>query len=271
MRMKKLLTLLLTAVIGCLPMWAAAGTDTYFHQYSNKITYSGINIAKGVTNGNLPDSNTGAVYYTQKVSVASWYARMFFWDSNYPMDAVKVLQPAKDAKGNDCIIESVSIKPYDNTFAQTFTLYVATNAEFTDPVELGTLNNSTRSINVTEKGNYSYFKLVANNGNGQGNAANSVENVSFTWVENAPKVCDTPTVSANYWVPGGTVTLTAPTEGSTLTYSWGVDAEADVATATGTTVENAASPATITIPADAEVGKTFWVRATAKLDGYTDS
>lgn len=80
-----------------------------------------------------------------------------------------------------------------------------------------------------------------------------------------------PTISANAYVPEGTVTLTAPTEGSTLTYSWGVDAEADVATATGTTVENAASPATITIPADAEVGKTFWVRATAKLDGYTDS
>lgn len=44
--MKKLLTLLLTAVIGCLPMWAAAGTDTY--------GYDNITL-KSINNGNLPN------------------------------------------------------------------------------------------------------------------------------------------------------------------------------------------------------------------------
>lgn len=127
----------------------------------------------------------------------------------------------------------------------------------------GVISNDNMTVEIN--GNYKYFMLVLQN-----TSKVSMKGITITWAEEV-RQCEQPTVSANYWVPEGTVTLTAPTEGSTLTYSWGVDAEADVATATGTTVEGAASPATITIPADAEVGKTFWVRATGKLDGYADS
>ena len=123
---------------------------------------------------------------------------------------------------------------------------------------------TTDPVSYEVSGDYKYFRLVSKN------FWAYLSNIEIVYQEEV-RQCEVPTLSANYWVPGGTVTLTAPTEGSTLTYSWGVDAEADVATAAGTTVENAASPATITIPADAEVGKTFWVRATGKLDGYADS
>lgn len=259
MRMKKLLTLLLTAVIGCLPMWAGAGTDTF-----KKSSFS-----KKLENENFSlNGGTGAVYFTQQLSRSGSFDRFYFWGS-YPLEAVRVVTPATE-NGKDCIIKEISITPYSTSYQQTLEVYVATKADFSDQEKVGELNNSTKSINVADK-DCSYFKLVATNGNGADSQYYGIKTMSFTWEAPVSKVCEVPTVSANYWVPGGTVTLTAPTEGSTLTYSWGVDAEADVATATGTTVENAASPATITIPADAEVGKTFWVRATAKLDGYADS
>lgn len=123
---------------------------------------------------------------------------------------------------------------------------------------------TTDPVSYEVSGDYKYFRLVSKN------SWAYLSNIEIVYQEEV-RQCEVPTHSVNYWVPGGAVTLTAPTAGSTLTYSWGVDAEADVATAAGTTVENVASPATITIPADAEVGKTFWVRATAKLDGYADS
>ena len=250
MRMKKLLTLLLTAVIGCLPMWAGAGTDTY--------GYGNITL-KSITNGNLPTSNTGAVYKSDKLTYESTWRAFYF---NNSTTAIEVVSPA-----DGCIIESISMTPRaaNASSAPTLEIYGANSPDYSDESQIGKLDKDNTSANI--EGEYAYFRLKCT----YSSTTSRLTAISFTWKENAPKVCETPTVSANYWVPEGTVTLTAPTEGSTLTYSWGVDAESDVATATGTTVEGAASPATITIPADAEVGKTFWVRATAKLDGYADS
>lgn len=250
MRMKKLLTLLLTAVIGCLPMWAAAGTDTY--------GYGNITL-KSINNGNLPNSTTGAVYKSDKLTYESTWRAFYF---NNSTTAIEVVSPA-----DGCIIESISMTPRaaNASNAPTLEIYGANNPDYSDESQIGKLDKDNTSANI--EGEYAYFRLKCT----YSSTTSRLTTISFTWKENAPKVCDKPTLSANYWVPGGTVTLTAPTEGSTLTYSWGVDAEADVATAAGTTVENAASPATITIPADAEVGKTFWVRATGKLDGYADS
>jgi lipoprotein len=248
--MKKLLTLLLTAVIGCLPMWAGAGTDTY--------GYGNITL-KSITNGNLPTSNTGAVYKSDKLTYESTWRAFYF---NNSTTAIEVVSPA-----DGCIIESISMTPRaaNASSAPTLEIYGANSPDYSDESQIGKLDKDNTSANI--EGEYAYFRLKCT----YSSTTSRLTAISFTWKENAPKVCETPTVSANYWVPEGTVTLTAPTEGSTLTYSWGVDAESDVATATGTTVEGAASPATITIPADAEVGKTFWVRATAKLDGYADS
>ena len=250
MRMKKLLTLQLTAVIGCLPMWAGAGTDTY--------GYGNITL-KSITNGNLPTSNTGAVYKSDKLTYESTWRAFYF---NNSTTAIEVVSPA-----DGCIIESISMTPRaaNASSAPTLEIYGANSPDYSDESQIGKLDKDNTSANI--EGEYAYFRLKCT----YSSTTSRLTAISFTWKENAPKVCETPTVSANYWVPEGTVTLTAPTEGSTLTYSWGVDAESDVATATGTTVEGAASPATITIPADAEVGKTFWVRATAKLDGYADS
>lgn len=254
MRMKKLLTLLLTAVIGCLPMWAGAGTDTY--------GYGSDMIKPTMTNNkniNLPVGNTGAVYYTQYLCKNTPWNSFFFSASENL--AIEVKTPA-----TDCVIETITITQFRTMSMPTLDVYVSNDATYADEVKIGTLNEDNQTINVSDYGKYPYFRLICT-----ASASAYLNSISFTWVENKVPKCDMPTISANAYVPEGTVTLTAPTEGSTLTYSWGVDAEADVATATGTTVENAASPATITIPADAEVGKTFWVRATAKLDGYTDS
>ena len=252
--MKKLLTLLLTAVIGCLPMWAGAGTDTY--------GYGSDMIKPTMTNNkniNLPVGNTGAVYYTQYLCKNTPWNSFFFSASENL--AIEVKTPA-----TDCVIETITITQFRTMSMPTLDVYVSNDATYADEVKIGTLNEDNQTINVSDYGKYPYFRLICT-----ASASAYLNSISFTWVENKVPKCDMPTISANAYVPEGTVTLTAPTEGSTLTYSWGVDAEADVATATGTTVENAASPATITIPADAEVGKTFWVRATAKLDGYTDS
>lgn len=60
MRMKKLLTLLLTAVIGCLPMWAGAGTD--------KILPA--SVSKG-TNVKVTGNETGTEYVISEITVKS--------------------------------------------------------------------------------------------------------------------------------------------------------------------------------------------------------
>lgn len=214
---------------------------------------------KSITNGNLPTSNTGAVYKSDKLTYESTWRAFYF---NNSTTAIEVVSPA-----DGCIIESISMTPRaaNASSAPTLEIYGANNPDYSDESQIGKLDKDNTSANI--EGEYAYFRLKCT----YSSTTSRLTAISFTWKENAPKVCEQPTVSANYWVPGGTVTLTSPTEGSTLTYTWGVDNAEDVATATGTTVENAASPATITIPADAEVGKTFWVRATAKLDGYADS
>ncbi len=170
-------------------------------------------------------------------------------------------------------IQSVEIEGWGGSYTSGTTVY-ASNTEITASnyaqapfSQEVAFEKSKKTFTVNIVGDYEYVAVIT--------ASNrsyylNYSKLTFNWKEEV-KQCEVPTISVNAYVPEGTVTLTAPTEGSTLTYSWGVDAEADVATATGTTVENAASPAIITIPADAEVGKTFWVRATAKLDGYADS
>lgn len=249
MRMKKLLTLLLTAVIGCLPMWAGA-------EFTDVITPAMVTEGSNI---NISSSELKATYFADNIAKK--------YDAKFRISSGKYIQNTT-APGNIKKITITPASPDFGSYKPVYDVYVS-ESEITSTSGMTSVAKlecatTTDPVSYEVSGDYKYFRLVSKN------SWAYLSNIEIVYQEEV-KQCEVPTVSANYWVPEGTVTLTAPTEGSTLTYSWGVDAEADVATATGTTVENAASPATITIPADAEVGKTFWVRATAKLDGYTDS
>lgn len=249
MRMKKLLTLLLTAVIGCLPMWAGA-------EFTDVITPAMVTVGSNI---NISSSELKATYFADNIAKK--------YDAKFRIASGKYIQNTT-APGNIKKITITPASPDFGTYKPVYDVYVS-ESEITSTSGMTSVAKlecatTTDPVSYEVSGDYKYFRLVSKN------SWAYLSNIEIVYQEEV-RQCEVPTVSANYWVPGGTVTLTAPTEGSTLTYSWGVDAEADVATATGTTVEGAASPATITIPADAEVGKTFWVRATAKLDGYTDS
>lgn len=54
--MKKLLTLLLTAVIGCLPMWAGAGTDVFDKANTTKGSFATVT-------SDFTGDVTGAIYH----------------------------------------------------------------------------------------------------------------------------------------------------------------------------------------------------------------
>lgn len=136
MRMKKLLTLLLTAVIGCLPMWAGAGTDTY--------GYGSDMIKPTMTNNksiNLPVGNTGAVYYTQYLCKNSPWNSFFFSASENL--AIEVKTPA-----TDCVIETITITQFRTMSMPTLDVYVSNDATYADEVKIGTLNGDNQTIKL---------------------------------------------------------------------------------------------------------------------------
>lgn len=267
MRMKKLLTLLLTAVIGCLPMWAAAGTDTY-----TSATSGGIQVKTMLNGGKLPDSTTGAEYTTQKLLVYTASGGFYFSQQTGLNKAVEVTAPAKSEDGKDCVIKEISFVRSDGN--SEFEIWGATNADYTDAVKLTTLtltgqSGSVISYEFTE--NYSYFRLIAL----QTSQYKKIKSMSFTW-EEAPVVatpCDKPEVTYEYGnmlFPGNTVTLTSPTEGSTMEYQWGLNTIEGTPSFTSEPLTSEGQTATITVTG-AEPDMTFWVKATAKCEGYEPS
>lgn len=258
--MKKLLTLLMTVIIGCLPMWSAEVTDIFSYEdmpysYHNE-TLTGASGAEYFVN------DLTCFYALGSAPFNTW--KYFTFNTDNCFNVTK-------SAGN---IKSISIEKA-GTNTVDLNVYVS-NSPIEDVASLQPVGKLKVVYNHPEQdvltlpitGDYAYCRV-------QATTSSNVSSITFTWdaVAQTPK-CEMPTLSVSEddeLFPGSQVELAAPTADSKLTYTWGVKNADNTDFAAATTETEAASPATITIPADAQAGMTFYVNATATLDGYDAS